>query len=423
MHYLDDPNIKGLCNGQCLQQILAVIVEPPTFWNAIKGAFHAHKLDQDATGALFWMTAELLSVPSSHRIDVMADAQAMVDEGSVFSSPSIKLRNLGHKVKYLLQMKSSATAVDSSLCTGRHDNDFPDFRSIAILPTSDEFGSTDKPFYRRAEEVMEMPGTQRVAAHIDNQFRLLREDMLSKLRESVQIAQKQKKGRRSALRLGGLSVVNLYSGQSDRRKFQPCILGLHFRSGLENFCGLRERDRKEFLKQNRNFLKHQSFGCLIRGVEIVAFATIIRDDDKLVMNTPELMLRITGHEVLKKALICMELYDDVDFLVVDSPIFAYEPILKCLQEKLDYPLIDDLFLYKREQPVSHSSLTPYYVVDYLKKKGDGNIQGILGTAKPVKLDTSQLESLLSGLMQKVSLIQGPPGMLIHSEKSCNHEAY
>lgn len=47
--------------------------------------------------------------------------------------------------KYLLEVKSSATAssTDSSESTagGRHDNEFPDFREIAILPTSDEFES------------------------------------------------------------------------------------------------------------------------------------------------------------------------------------------------------------------------------------------------------------------------------------------
>jgi hypothetical protein len=56
------------------------------------------------------------------------------------------------------------------------------------------------------------------------------------------------------------------------------------------------------------------------------------------------MLRISGEEALKKSLLYLKLYSDVDFLVVDTPIFAYEPILKCLQESVEMPLTEELFL-------------------------------------------------------------------------------
>lgn len=42
---------------------------------------------------------------------------------------------------------------------------------------------------------MSMPAETRIAAHLENQFRLLREDMLSELRDDIQIARGQKKGR------------------------------------------------------------------------------------------------------------------------------------------------------------------------------------------------------------------------------------
>lgn len=100
----------------------------------------------------------------------------------------------------------------------------------------------------------------------------------------------------------------------------------------------------------------------------------------------------------------------MDFLAVDTPTFAYEPILKCLQERVDFPLTEELFLYEREQPLKESSLAPWDVVNELKEMYKRNIQNILQTPRPVTLDSSQLESLLAGLMQRVSLIQGPPGM-------------
>ena len=126
---------------------------------------------------------ELLSLPPSCGVDIGADAQIVLDDGSLFSSPSVDIRNAGHKIRYRLEMKSPAATLQHSETTagGRHDNDFADFRLTAIFPTADELGCTEKPFYRRAEDIAQLPSGQRVAGHIDNQFRLLREDMLLSL--------------------------------------------------------------------------------------------------------------------------------------------------------------------------------------------------------------------------------------------------
>jgi hypothetical protein len=64
-----------------------------------------------------------------------------------------------------------------------------------------EFAYVGNPFYLRADEILELQGHQRIAENLDNQFRLMREDMLPELRETVQIAQGQKKGRWPTLRL------------------------------------------------------------------------------------------------------------------------------------------------------------------------------------------------------------------------------
>lgn len=345
-----------------------------------------------------------------------------MNEGSLFCAPSPELRTLGYRVKSLLQMKSSASTSNASaqVPQSRHANDSPDFRGIAILPTPDEFGSSDnKSSCRRAEEISRMPDNQRVEAHIDNQFRLLREDMVSELRESFQIAQGQKMGHRPALYLGGLAVASIYSGWSNGINLQPCTVGVHFRAGLEGFRRLPTDRRKEYLQLNRDFVKHESFGCLLRGLEIVAFATVVRDITKLTAPDSEIMLQITGHEGLRKALTYMKLYDDVDFLFLESRVSEYEPILKCLQDKqLRCPLIDDLFLYTRDKTVGQSSLIPANVTEGLEERSSSIAQDVFDTVRPVKLDNSQLESLLSGLTQRVSMIQGPPGMFIYSRKSC-----
>lgn len=70
------------------------------------------------------------------------------------------------------------------------------------------------------------------------------------------------------------------------------------------------------MKENRNSVKHQAFECLTRGAEIVAFATIERDEDAIVAQPPIVMLRIAGDEDFKKTLLYLKLYSDVHFVLV-----------------------------------------------------------------------------------------------------------
>ncbi|KAJ5946563.1 P-loop containing nucleoside triphosphate hydrolase protein [Penicillium verhagenii] len=332
-------------------------------------------------------------VSSQSALDALrnADAQTILSDGYLLSSSSVSLRNLGHKIKYLLDMKSSASTLLASETTagGRHDYDFADFRLTAIFPTTDEMGCTEKPFYRRVDEIAQLSGSQRIAAHADNQFRLLREDMLSALRDDIQVATGAKKGRRSALRLGGLSLARISCISADLRNTRPCTIGVTAKSGLGKLKDLPKEKAKEYLKSTPQFVKHRAFGCFVRNKEVVAFATIDRNIDDLPSKPPVIMLRV--------------------FLVVDTATFAYEPILKCLQERVEYPLTEELFLYERDDPVNKSALAPLDVINELHENYRPNIQTILKSSKPVRLDPSQRESLLAGLTQRVSLIQGPPG--------------
>ncbi|PYH78053.1 P-loop containing nucleoside triphosphate hydrolase protein [Aspergillus uvarum CBS 121591] len=409
--FLRKPEIKLLCNGLFLEQILLIILEPRTLWSSLLDAFCTRKLDDDSTQVFCWLTTEALSLPASSGIDIMTDAQTMLSDGYVLSSSSASLRNLGHKIKYLLDMKSSASTLVTSEATagGRHDNDFADFRLMAILPTTDELSCAEKPFYRRVEEVTQLSGVQRIAAHADNQFRLLREDMLLALREDIHAATSTKRKRRAALRLGGLSVAHISCISAGQKYLRSCTIDITAKSGLEKLNGLTRVEAKEFLKSTPQFVKHRAFGCLRRATEIVAFATIERSIDDLMAMPPVVKLRVAGREAMRKALLSLKLHDDLEFLVVDTATFAYEPILECLQKRVEFPFPEELFLYERDQPIRNSVLAPWDVINALRENDRPNIQATLRTAKKVTLDPSQRDSLLAGLTQRVSLIQGPPG--------------
>lgn len=410
IRYLSDPVVKQLCNGQFLQQLLTTIVEPRTIWNAFMHAFQTRKLSEDSTYAFAWMLFELLSLPPSSQIDLTEDANIVVSDGSLQQSSLPDIRALGHKIEHILRVRSSSAPLDPEFAPGgRHDNDFAEFWKIAIYPTAGEFTSTKKPFYRRADEIANIPAETRITAHLDNQFRLLREDMISELRDDIQIARGQKKGRRSFTLLRRLSLRGARCREGKR--FKPFALSLACEKGLESLSGLTHDQKKQYLKDNPQFLRHHSFGCLTRHGEIIAFGTIERDIDTLSLDPPQVVLQILGEAALKETLLALKLYNDVDFLMVDAPVFAYEPILKCLQSKTDLALAKELLQHNKGDPAASSALISSSILHQITAAGITDLQHILKTKKPVSLETSQHESFLAGLKQSVSLIQGPPGTL------------
>ncbi|KAL2851568.1 hypothetical protein BJY01DRAFT_232841 [Aspergillus pseudoustus] len=325
--YLTDPSVRALCNGQFLQVILDLIVEPCTVWNAFMQAFLDGQLTEPATQTFAWLLVELLTSTSTLQIEVVTHAKRVVDNGTLLQSANSEIRDYGQRIQHILQIRSSNTTAFTDLThipSGRHDNDQADFRQIAIYPTYDEFCFKEKPFYRRANEIMQLPVDARVAGHLDNQFRLLREDMLSGIR---------------------LSLVQVFYESGSRQ--YPCGLVFSCSKGLEHLTKLDQDARTAFLKGDRSYLRQNSFGYLLRVQEIVAFATINRQVDFLLSDPSEIVLRIIGEEALKKTLSYFKLYDDIRFVFVDAPVFAYEPVLRRLQDKVDFPLAEELLEHQQ----------------------------------------------------------------------------
>ncbi|KAL4882176.1 P-loop containing nucleoside triphosphate hydrolase protein [Aspergillus karnatakaensis] len=408
LQYLADPPVKALCNGQFLRDILDLVVEPRTVCNAFLQAFQESRLVESAMQSFAWLLTECLAHTSAGEHDVVQDAQVVVSNGALLQAASPETRAYGQKLKQMLQLRTSNTIIEDSnhIPGGRHDNDHADFRQIAIYPTADEFRSVEKPFYRRAHEISRLPPESRPAAHLDNQFRLLREDMLSDIREELEVARDKRKKRRTVTLLKELSLKDVFDGTEKRPA--PCGLVISCRQGLETLAAKDKDARKTFLKKDRTYLRHQSFGCLLRGEEIVSFATVDRQVDYLLEDPPKVVLRIIGDEAARKSLSYFKLYDNIVFLFVDTPTFAYEPILKGLQEKVELPLADELLDFDDDIELSQANTVPECLIEDLDH-GTRTLKDVLGLEKSVTLDSSQMQSLVSGLTQRVSLIQGPPG--------------
>ncbi|KAF7355553.1 hypothetical protein MSAN_01472400 [Mycena sanguinolenta] len=233
---------------------------------------------------------------------------------------------------------------------GRHDNDFADFRRISILPTADEVASSEAPFLRRCDSTQALLApAEAVSQCLDDQFRLLREDMLYEMKEELQIAFKKKKGHHRGLVVEGFTLVDeVYNGPEDR----SCRWGITLKANNDFGFLSKVKDRKRYFVDNRNLLKHQAYTCLIVDANSGGFAR----------NAKSALVKRTCFAGLPPA--------QLNHLLFGLPT----KIIKALRS------------------------------DYRRDLGP-----LFKTPKPILLDESQAASLLAGLTQRVSLIQGPPG--------------
>ncbi|KAI0459614.1 P-loop containing nucleoside triphosphate hydrolase protein [Xylaria acuta] len=414
--YLQDPELGRLCDGELLAQILWVVVDPPLFWNNLLRSARNRILDAKALEGFAWLLLRLTMLPSPQSNEFRTTAESLLQEDSLLTSCSPKTERLMRQIKALVAPSSTPStgliSTDGPLPGGRHDNDFANYRDIAILPTRDELLSTERPFYLHASSITEADASARTSMHFDNQFRLLREDMIGDMREEFRnvASGKQKRGFRNTF-IPNLSFVGFDRVAMTNER--PCTLLLQCKSDiLGEYLKIQGNNtlenRKKALKRVQAFLRHQSFGCLINGNNILGFTSIDRNEDMLALNPPRMCLRITGPDSLEQILRALQ-QGPVDYLQLSTPVFAYEPILERLQRKTDIELsVDILGLCETPQL---SPFLPESILDSLQRlqSGTSDLQTLLELSKPVSLDPSQVEAVIHGLTYQVGLIQGPPG--------------
>ncbi|PHH93118.1 hypothetical protein CDD83_498 [Cordyceps sp. RAO-2017] len=171
-------------------------------------------------------------------------------------------------------------------------------------------------------------------------------------------------------------------------------------------------DRKSYLRSSPALLRHSSFGVLFCGADVVAFGSLLRDEDVLCREEPAVLIQFTDAACLGNALEaflgprCRELR----FVLVDTPTIAYEPVLKRLQE-VTYSTVEDLMLFPTETAVIEK--LPQKLRDVLEQLKDapwlGNAVDLsdhiyMGAGKGVRVGGAQLESLINGLESSLGQI-------------------
>ncbi|EME81372.1 uncharacterized protein MYCFIDRAFT_139817 [Pseudocercospora fijiensis CIRAD86] len=411
--YLTAAEVKRLANGDFLRRILLQIVSPPALWDALVQAHQDGQLSQVATMRFAWLLLELLTWAGDCPIDVSAISHDVSSKRTFIDADDADLRTIGYRIQHIVQVKASGRKENVAGPGGRHDNDFEDFREIAIYPTEDELTSRELPFYQTANALDQVEFEQRAGHHLDNQFRLLREDFLAELRDDLDIAAGKKKphANRIRTRLQSLRFNKIHGSMGRSRS--SATLAITAGRGLGQLTSA--TDRKAFLRANPNFLKHQSFGYFVDNGKVIAFGSVVRNEELLLHNPPLVTIRTPGNGDLNKVILALTMSTTVEFARIETAVFAYEPVLRRLQSKMELPLAEQLLARHGEE----TDLAAHYensdeckisrILEQIAASPEQDLRSILQLSKSVKLDASQSQSLLAGLRQSVSLIQGPPG--------------
>ena len=407
LRYLESPSLKAIDSGSVLAKLLLSMVDPPFFWDALTKSFSSGLLNPGASQAFAWLLLQLISLPgkaSSPYVKV-AGSSSILD--AILKSPEGETRILGQKIKHALPLNASELHSDVEVqLGGRHDNDYADHRNVSIMPTPDELLSQDLPFFRTADYIDDPKNvSSRYGIHLDNQFRLLREDMLGKIRDELKTLTAGKTGRHKGVILDGLYLAGVWTS----KKRLPWGVVLNCKHELPYLKMIQPDKRKGFLKDNRHILKHENRACLLIDGEPAAFPTIHRDEEALSKIPAAITIQFADDSTLSYALSKLKTSKNVKLVQLDTPIFAFEPFLRRLQEMNKLLLIDELLQWERGKDIEGPSFQPAKFIKTLESQSGKELKDILRVNKRVILDQSQMNSLCSCLRQRVSLVQGPPG--------------
>lgn len=409
LRYLQSPSLKAIGNGSVLRQLLLSMVEPPFFWDALTKSFTGRLLNPGASQAFAWLLLELISLPgkeSSRYLAVLGSSNVL---DLLLKSPDGETRNLGQKIKHALPLNPADLQNDADeRAGGRHDNDHADHREICIMPTADELLSKDRPFLRTADFIDDPKNvSSRCSIHLDNQFRLLREDMLGEIRDELKILTGKKAGRHRGIILDGLFVAGVDMGTPKKRL--PWGLVLNCEGALPQLKNIQKNKRKSFLMDNRHILRQGNMACLLIDDKPTAFPTIHRDEEGLSKSPAAITVQFANDSSLSYALSKLKTSRNVKLVQLDAAIFAFEPFLQRLQEMKNMPLMDELLHWEIGKEIGIPSFRPATVIKALELRSGKDLKDLLRLNKSVILDQSQMSSLCASLQQRISLVQGPPG--------------
>jgi hypothetical protein len=418
LEFLSQKELVGIGGGSFLRKIVLAIVEPPVFWDTYTQAFRSGVLHLTAHAPFAWLLLQLTMLPDSMAEAYIERAKDPAILNILHSSLSQAARKHAQRIQLIVDTRQIGSSIDCELGPGgRHDNDFADFRKIVIMPTADELDSVKPPFLRPLKTLSNSDDkTNIISTHLDSQFRLYREDMMYEIREDTQFIHDLKQGKHKSTVVDGLRLVDVHYEPQSNRYFQKCRWGIKLKCRWDlwnevSFADFDER-KQHVINCRKTELPHQSNVCLLADGDVVAFPRVNRVEDLLALMPPIIVVQLEDKLSTTKTLLKLKTATNIQLVPIDTPIFAYEPVLKALQEKKTLPLSKEILEWNPNSSMPmRPEVYPASIVEMIHnfaKKND-DLGPPLGINKSVILDDAQSKSLVSGLTQRVSLIQGPPG--------------
>lgn len=414
---LQDPQIQFLADGIFLAKILDAILIPRSLWAELVSLHRDSKLQDAGLQAFAWLCVEVVSSESAALSGHQEDVKAIMQGTSFLEAESHEVRVFGYRIQKILGTRvgaAGAAAQGEHGPGGRHDNDFVDFRDINIYPTNDELLSKERPFLQRLDDVFEpseTPPEGRTSAYLGWLFRLLREDMMHELREDLQVATGKVKSRKTPSSFGLLRIVEAEDSGS---RFRSHTIILECKRGMEYLGRMTAQKRKVFLASPTAVFKHGSIGALCLGETFVGFGFMVKDQQALQGGKTVFGLQMADGASLAKALavLCGPKCNELVLYVVNTPTFAYEPVLKRLAQVKELPLdshiVEQGAQRELEQP-ERMQIRLQTMINAWENNSKIDFQTFFKTQQSLILGDAQLESMINGLKNPQALIQGPPG--------------
>ena len=309
-----------------------------------------------------------------------------------------------HHVK-IVQAKSVAAAAKRTW-------DNREYRGLQILPQWEEISKPNRPYQLRPNIVEESKSYEDWMHYFDIQFRLLREDFISPLREGINDYLNGKVGRE-------LRNVKVFQNVT-------IVRPVFTRAGL---CHEIKFDTRPFRGYRWEHSKRLIFGSLLclspdHFHKKVYFATVSnRDPRKLPQGSLEVMFEgsadLLAHMKLR-----------TEFIMVESMAYfeASRHILRSLQEAegietfTKYIISNDCKAVRHPQYLDSSERASTYDIQFIMKPQYRShrihhpfamvpikIESQWPKVNKTDLDESQLAAIKMALTQEIAVIQGPPG--------------
>ncbi|XP_061543897.1 NFX1-type zinc finger-containing protein 1 [Phycodurus eques] len=327
-----------------------------------------------------------------------------------------KVRRLEDLVKHLQERSREGTLHKSKDTygllsfglSGEEDED-PVFRTMPIYPTPEEFAQDHRPYLRPNITSQRYTNT---LIYLDTHFRLMREDLVRRLREGIQkLRQMQLQANNAELKKKHYDDMLVYFDvKLEAHKYMLTGLAYVVQFDVEPLKFLRWENSRRLL--------YGSLVCLsCDNFESILYATVADRDPKM-LNKGKVTIMFTDDSRFKLA----RMEKEQVFLMVETPAYfeAYRYVLEGLQEQDEDLLPFQRYIVECSKDVQPPAYLPGSDIYNLSSIAEANYKGHIRPfhslnvdAWPKKevfsLDDSQMSALELALTKELAIVQGPPG--------------